>query len=199
MADEEKEDKKDNEEEKSESELGVDDLDSEEGEPKKSKKMLIIIIAAVLLLGGGGGAAFFLMGGDEAAHEPADGEANGELAEGEQGEESNHGDDKTAIGKAIYYDMPEFLVNLNTGGKGTSFLKAVVTLELPSQNAVTKVEDIKPRIIDSFNTYLRELRKSDLQGSAGIYRLREELLLRVNKAMYPDKVSDILFKEIIVQ
>ena len=39
----------------------------------------------------------------------------------------------------------------------------------------------------------------DLRGSAGLYRLREELLVRVNKAAAPAKVSDVLFKEMLVQ
>jgi len=61
------------------------------------------------------------------------------------------------------------------------------------------MEANKPRIVDTFNTYLRELRTSDLSGSAGIYRLREELMARLNKTVEPGIVKDILFSEIIVQ
>ncbi len=39
----------------------------------------------------------------------------------------------------------------------------------------------------------------DLKGSAGMYRLREELLTRVTLVAAPSKVSDILFKEMLVQ
>jgi flagellar FliL protein len=53
--------------------------------------------------------------------------------------------------------------------------------------------------VDAFQVYLRELRKSDLEGSAGIYRLKEELQRRVNVAIYPAQVESILFKEILVQ
>ncbi|MFX9073467.1 flagellar basal body-associated FliL family protein, partial [Acinetobacter baumannii] len=56
-----------------------------------------------------------------------------------------------------------------------------------------------PRIIDNFQVYLRELRLDDLKGSAGMYRLREELLLRVNMAAQPVKIKDVLFKEMLVQ
>jgi flagellar FliL protein len=56
-----------------------------------------------------------------------------------------------------------------------------------------------PRVEDSLQVYVRELRASDLEGSAGIYRLREELLRRVNYAVYPVKVDAVLFKEFIVQ
>jgi flagellar FliL protein len=56
-----------------------------------------------------------------------------------------------------------------------------------------------PRIIDNFQVYLRELRLDDLRGSAGIYRLREELLMRVNTAAQPVHVKDVLFREMLVQ
>ena len=50
-----------------------------------------------------------------------------------------------------------------------------------------------------FQTYLRELRPSDLNGSAGMFRLKEELTKRVNYAVSPNQVSAVLFKEIVVQ
>jgi flagellar FliL protein len=53
--------------------------------------------------------------------------------------------------------------------------------------------------MDAFQTYLRELRPSDLDGSAGLYRLKEELTRRVNAAISPNRVSAVLFKEIVVQ
>ena len=62
-----------------------------------------------------------------------------------------------------------------------------------------RIEQLRPRIIDNFQVYLRELRIDDLRGSAGIYRLREELLARVNAAVYPARVEQVLFKEVLVQ
>jgi flagellar FliL protein len=62
--------------------------------------------------------------------------------------------------------------------------------------------EIQPRmakVIDAFQVYLRELRKSDLEGSAGIYRLKEELRRRINVAIFPAQVENILFREILVQ
>lgn len=99
----------------------------------------------------------------------------------------------------VYYELPEILVNLSTEGRRTHFLKIKVSLELSNQADVERVEAILPRIIDNFQVYLRELRVEDLQGSAGLYRLREELLTRVTLAAAPAKVSDVLFREMIVQ
>ena len=72
-------------------------------------------------------------------------------------------------------------------------------LEVENAEEVEEINQVLPRIIDNFQVYLRELRGTDLQGSAGLYRLREELLRRVNLAVRPSKVKDILFKEMLVQ
>ena len=54
-------------------------------------------------------------------------------------------------------------------------------------------------MVDQFQGYLRELRMDDLKGSAGIARVKEELLRRVNVAAAPYKVRDVLLQEMIVQ
>jgi flagellar FliL protein len=98
-----------------------------------------------------------------------------------------------------FYDLPEMLVNLNTPGRKRNFLKIRVTLELANEADINRIELVLPRIVDSTQVYLRELRLEDLQGAAGVYRLREELLSRVNVAVRPTQVKDVLFKEMIVQ
>jgi flagellar FliL protein len=100
---------------------------------------------------------------------------------------------------AVFYDLPEILVNLNSTGRKQNFLKIRISLELESPLDVPKIESVMPRIIDNFQVYLRELRIEDLQGSAGLLRLREELLTRVNSSVKPAKVNDVLFKEMLVQ
>lgn len=155
--------------------------------PKKSKKKLIIIaVAAIVLIAAGVGGAFFagLIGGST---------EHAELAEGEIGP------DGKPVLTAVFYTLPDFLVNLNTGGKQTSFLKAVIVLEVQKSSDIPTIEANLPRLMDGYNTYLRELRASDLSGSAGVQRLREELLLRGNKALAPVKINDVLFKSIVVQ
>lgn len=159
----------------------------ENGQPipvkkKGKKKLIIIILLVVVLLGGGGAAAWFLK----------------LIPHGDGGSVSEEEAALTAP-QITYLDLEPFTVNLNNPGKQVSFLKMTVTLEVPNLATKNAVESKMPRIRDSFQVYLRELRSSDLQGSAGVHRLREELLLRINKAIEPDKINDILFKEIIVQ
>ncbi len=99
----------------------------------------------------------------------------------------------------VFYKMPTMLVNLNSGDGRSNFLKLTVSLELESEADREKIKTMTPRIVDNFQVYLRELRIEDLRGSAGLQRLREELLLRVNNAVEGVQVQDVLFKEMLVQ
>jgi flagellar FliL protein len=157
---------------------------AEEGGKVKGKRGMIIAAAVVLIaLIGGGLFLSGVLGGSDKKEEAAAAEKS----------------KKNIIAKPVYYDLPEFLVNLSTGTGKVSFLKMKATLELRDQQAVALVDANKPRILDAFNTYLRELRPNDLAGSAGIYRLREELVSRINGTVEEGLVKDILFSEIIIQ
>lgn len=150
------------------------------GMSKKRKMMLIALVVIVALAGGG--TFFYFKKSKEAAEE----EMKAKEAE-------------AATPKQIFTDMDELIVNLNTEGKSVSFMKLKITLELEGNDNVETVNKMMPRIRDVFQVYLRELRPADMQGSVGLYRLREELLLRINKIIYPAQVKDILFKEVLVQ
>ena len=101
--------------------------------------------------------------------------------------------------KHVFYDLGDLLVNLSGEGKRPNFLKLKISIELEEETDKPKLEQLKPRILDDFQSYLRELRVDDLKGSAGIYRLREELLLRVTEAVHPARVRDVLITEMLVQ
>ena len=100
---------------------------------------------------------------------------------------------------SFVFNLPEMTLNLNTEGNGESFMKLTVALEVADQSVMTQIQPRMAKVVDAFQVYLRELRPSDLQGSAGIYRLKEELLRRVNVAVAPAQIEGILFKEILVQ
>ncbi len=162
-----------------------------DAEPKKGKRMLIIIIAVVFLLFAGGIAGAYFTGLLDPVLARSVGKE--EVAEGGTAPEITEGV------SVIFHDLPEILVNLNTGGRKSSFLKIKVALELQSQADIARVEALMPRVKDNFVVYLRELRIEDLQGSAGVYRLREELMRRVSNAVAPVVVKDVLFREMLVQ
>ncbi len=177
--------------EKTEAEGGGEEGEGGEGAPKKGKKKLILVAAALLVVLIGAGLFFSgVLGGGEKGegHETAK-----ELTEEEKAAEAE-------ANLPVYYELPQFLVNLSSSSAGrASFLKMSVTLELRDKAAVAVMDANKPRVMDAFNTYLRELRPADIQGSAGIYRLRVELMSRLNGTIQDGIVKDILFGEIIVQ
>lgn len=100
---------------------------------------------------------------------------------------------------AVFLAIPDIVVNLKTRNNQQRFLRLRVQLELASQAEKDAVETVMPRVVDQFQTYLREMRIQDLEGSAGIYRLQKELIARVNAAAYPIEVQDVLFQEMLIQ
>jgi len=164
------------------------DEDDESSDKPGGKRKLLIIIAVVLLLALGGIAAAYFTG----LLQP--------IIEWITGEEATEGEEKKVDREnVVFFPLEELIVNLNTGGRKSTFLKIRVSLELADGGDISRIESVMPRIMDNFQVYLRELRIEDLKGSAGMYRLREELLTRVNAAIAPAKVQDVLFKEMLVQ
>ena len=98
----------------------------------------------------------------------------------------------------VFVDMPELVANLNAGRR-TSFIKLHVHLELARPEDQAPVQAAMPRLQDLFQTYLREMQPDELRGSAGTWRLREELISRANVAVDPARVTGVLFTEMLVQ
>ena len=167
----------------------AEDDDLAEGlEQKKTSGKRIIIIAAVVVVAlvlGAGGYFFFMSGDDEHANDLAQGEADSKLIE-EQATE------------LLFLELEPMLVNLDTAGGKPKYLKLTISLEVDKQTSLDELNIKMPRIIDQFQSYLRQLRIEDLNGSAGMFRLKEELLIKVNEAVYPTRVNDVLFKEMLV-
>lgn len=184
-------DKLESNQEPAEGEAGAEGEAAPADKKGLSKKMLIIIAVAGLVLVGGGTTAALLLTG-----------AIGKKIDGDhmQGDTADDGKkDKDSEAAAVFYQLGDILVNLSGEGKRPSFLKIKVALELADAKDLPVMDKIKPRIIDNFQVYLRELRVDDLKGSAGLYRLREELQLRVTEAAQPVRVRDVLFQEMLVQ
>ena len=164
----------------------IEDEDAEAASERPKRKLFALPPLKWLVIGGvafavvalGAGAAYYVLGGAG-------------------------GDGKVAAvpGKpAVFVDLPEVLVNLsNPGNDRTHYLKVKIVLELPEQAMIAQIQPVMPRVMDAFQTYLRELRPSDLDGSAGLYRLKEELTRRINISIAPNRITAVLFKEIVIQ
>jgi flagellar FliL protein len=148
--------------------------------PAAKGKLKLMIAVAVLVVTIGGSVAtwflFFRHGGEEMHAEAAPAKP------------------------PVFVEVPEMLVNmLAAPGERLQYLKVKVVLEVKEEKQLEAIKPSMPRVTDLFQTYLRELRPSDLSGSAGLFRLKEELTRRVNLAVAPSQVNAVLFKEVVIQ
>ena len=156
----------------------ADASDSDEAAPPKSRFKLIVAAVVVFTLVCAGGTWFFFF--------------------------RHHGEEMHAemapAKPPSFIDVPDILVNLaGSPGERVQYLKVKVVLEVKEEKQVAQIQPTMPRVQDIFQTYMRELRADDLNGSAGMFRLKEELTRRVNAVVSPSQVSAVLFKEFVIQ
>jgi flagellar protein FliL len=151
-----------------------------EAPASKGKLKMIVAVVAVLAIAGGAATWFFFL--------------------------RHHNDEMHAEAVApppkppSYVEVPDMLVNLiGLPGERVQYLKVKIVLEVKEEKQAEAIKPSLPRVTDIFQTYLRELRPSDLNGSAGLFRLKEDLTRRVNAAVSPNQVSAVLFKEVVIQ
>lgn len=152
-----------------------------DGPAKPGGKRNLLLAAGVLLLAGGGGAAWFTGVLPRLLHK-----------------EELHVEAK-APAAPVFLDLPDIVANLNAGPRRTAFIKLKAKLELARPEDQAIVQAAMPRVLDLFQTYLREMRPDELRGTAGTYRLREELVARSSIAAQPAHVLNVLFTELLVQ
>src|SRR4051795_12099173 len=153
--------------------------DGADAAPSKKGKLKLFIAAVgfLAILGAGAGWFFFMRGHGEETHAEA-----------------------PPPKPPSFVEVPDMMVNLvGAPGERVQYLRVKVVLEIKDEKQVEAIKPNLPRVTDLFQTYLRELRPSDINGSAGLFRLKEELTKRVNNAVAPQQVSAVLFKEIVVQ
>ena len=110
-----------------------------------------------------------------------------------------HAEEKKAV---AFVDIREMTVNLapEPSQDHQRFLKFRVALEVKDSKTVDRRSS---RCCRASRTASRcssaNCGRAISTGSAGVYRLREELVRRVNIAVYPAKVDAVLFKDIVIQ
>lgn len=153
--------------------------DGAEAAPKSKFKLILIIVGALVVLGGGAATWFLFF---------------------RHGDDEHHAEAAPPPKPPVFVEVPDMMVNLaGAPGERVQYLKLKIVLELKEEKQVEAIKPTMPRVTDIFQTYVRELRSSDLNGSAGIFRLKEELTKRVNAAVAPVQVSAVLFKEVVLQ
>jgi flagellar FliL protein len=157
-----------------------DEGNASEASPKGGKKKLVLIGGAVALVALGGG-GWFVMKKPPAA----------DLAAAA----------KTVKAPAAFVEMKDMMIGITGASQQERqpIIKIKVVLEIADAKTSDEIKPLLPRVEDAFQVFMRELKPSDLEGSAGMYRLKEELLRRVNVTVHPAKVDAVLFKELLVQ
>lgn len=169
-----------------------EELDEEAAVPasrggSSKKKLLILVVLPILLVVGAMAGAYF-----SGLADPLLQRLEGDKPPDEEASKESPG--------PVFYDLPEILANLDTTeGASPHFLKIQVSLELKTALDAPEIESVMPIIIDKFQVFLRELRVQDLQGSADVLRIQEELRDRVNDTIKPAEVSNVLIKDMLVQ
>lgn len=176
-----------------------DDEENEEGEEGAKKKG----IPKLILFGGLGGvililgavAAFLLLsgGGDDHA-----------VAEGEHGADGEHAEAEDYV-EAIYVGLIEgegesstFMVNIRGDDGRPMVLQLELSFQISDPEVAAVLEHELDLIMDQFIAFLSELRQEDLYGSAGAHRVRLELLRRVNLAIEPAHVDQVLIQNFLI-
>lgn len=176
------------------------DVGAEGVAPKKGGRKKLILLAVPLLLVAVAAGLWFggilppLLGMGAHAGAHVEGAADPHAKPGEAKPEAEA---KAKV--PVFVDLPDLVANLNVGQRRSSFIKLKTRLELARAEDQPAVIAAMPRLQDLFTTYLREMRPEELRGSAGTYRLREELVARANIALAPARIVGVLFSEMLIQ
>ena len=105
----------------------------------------------------------------------------------------------TSENKIFYYNMKSIVVNLQSANNENRFLKLNLTLVLSKESDLQVVKEMAPSIRDACYVFLRQVRFSDISSSIGTQILKEALMKRINKVIYPIRITDLLFDEMLLQ
>lgn len=164
----------------------VDELDAEKAPSSiNQKKILLFLIPLLILIGIGVGMISVFSGKEE------------ELPDGTYNIIKNIIDqDGQSVEKiTVFYDLPEVTSTLKSyNKKERSKLSVRLSLELNKVEDIKPIEALIPRIKDAILSHTIELTDDDINNSAGLYWLKEELLYRINLLVHPVKINSLNFK-----
>ncbi len=171
--------------------------DAPTGGKKKPPLMILVAagVGALVVLGGGGAGAMMMLGGGKTAHHKPHKAAKSDAKGGKDAVNPiSEGPDG-----AVFYTMPDMVVNIQSTDGRPTYLKLKLAFELPDEDAADSIAPNAPRLNDMFQSFLRELRPDDLAGSQGSYALRQEIQRRVDLVIAPSKVNAVLIQEMLIQ
>ena len=158
-----------------------------------SNKILIILIGVMMVFMFGLGGGLFMMWNKLSAMETRSQSATENAEQGDQ-------DSSVPVEKLLgpVFSLDTFIVNLADEG-GKRYLRMTIDLELDSEELESEVEKRLPQVRDSILTILPTKRFNDISSAKGKTALRDQMLERINGLVVRGKVTNIYFKEFVVQ
>ncbi len=92
----------------------------------------------------------------------------------------------------VFYDLPEIKTSVK-GKDGSHELRLKINLELSSIDNLQIIEVLTSKLNDTVLSHIIELNLDEVEGSTGLYWLKEELLYRLNLAAAPVKIKNLNF------
>lgn len=159
-----------------------------------SNKILIILIGVmmVFMLGLGGG-LFMMWNKLSVLSAQTVDTADDETEKDESGEEVPV---EQMLGPI--YALDTFIVNLASKG-GNRYLRVTMDLELDSKKLESEVNKRLPQVRDSILMILPTKRVEDISSVEGKTTLRDEILGKINSYLAQGTITNIYFKEFVIQ
>ena len=151
---------------------------------KKPMGMIIGIIVGLLALGGGGYYAYMTYFQEKPVEEVP---VEGAVKEVEEG-----------VNLGVMFPLDPFIVNL-AGSKGKRFLKVTISLELSTPEVHVELKENIQKVTDSILVLLSSKSFEDVYSVRGKFKLKDEVVTRVNRFLVVGHVKDAYFTEFIIQ
>ena len=158
-----------------------------------SNKILMILIGVVMVFMLGLGGGLFMMWNKLSAMET---QVKGTSANDEQAEPDTSVPVEELLGPIFPLDT--FIVNLADKG-GKRYLRITIDLELDSEELESEITKRLPQVRDSILTILPTKRFEDISSAKGKTALRDQMLERINGMLARGQITNIYFKEFVVQ
>jgi flagellar protein FliL len=154
-----------------------------------SNKIIVLLIGVVMVLMLGLGGGLFMMWNKLASMNTQSVANAGEQPKLDGGLEHSLGP---------IFSLDTFIVNLADKG-GNRYLRVTMDLELGNPNLETEIAKRMPQVRDSILMILPTKRFEDISTVQGKTALRDEILATLNGYLAQGKITNIYFKEFVVQ
>ena len=151
---------------------------------KKPMGMIIGIIVGLLALGGGGYYAYMTYFQEKPVKEVPVEDEVGKVEE--------------SVNLGVMFPLDPFIVNL-AGSAGKRFLKVTISLELSTPEVHAELKENIQKVTDSILVLLSSKSFEDVYSVRGKFKLKDEVVTRVNRFLVVGHVKDAYFTEFIIQ